>query len=89
MEKSKFTRLLAFVLALCMTICGATALFANDTASSGSSGSDTFAEALEQLNDITWSTYYARYSGMKKYTGEPIVIKASGYTYRQSNEARR
>lgn len=82
MEKSKFTRLLAFafVLALCMTICGATALFANDTASSGSSGSDTFAEALEQLNDITWSTYYARYSGMKKYTGEPIVIKASGYT---------
>ena len=57
MEKSKFTRLLAFVLALCMTICGATALFANDTASSGSSGSDTFAEALEQLNDITWSTY--------------------------------
>ena len=81
MEKSKFTRLLAFVLAMCMTICGATVLFAADTSvTSGSPDSDSFAEALEQLNDITWSTYSARYSGMKEYTGAPIVIKATDYT---------
>ena len=64
MEKSKFTRLLAFALALCMTICGATTLFATDISvvPISDAESDSFAEALEQLNDITWSTYYARYS---------------------------
>lgn len=82
MEKSKFTRLLAFVLAFCMTICGATALFATDISvvSASDENSNSFAEALEQLGDDTWKNYSARYADAHRYSGDPIVVKATNYT---------
>lgn len=93
MERTKLTRVLALVLTFSMLFGATMSVFAAEdlfttTATTVSTGltetseaapSDSFAEALEQLNDITWPEYAALYADVKPYGGEPIVIPAAGY----------
>ncbi len=81
MKLFKFKKVLAFVLAFAMVAGYATSISAAPATTSSPSSSSNFDEALEQLNDASWSEYYKLIAGTKKYAGADIVIKASeGYT---------
>ncbi|MBQ8403165.1 MAG: extracellular solute-binding protein [Clostridia bacterium] len=83
MKLFKFKKVLAFVLAFAMVAGYAVSVSAASasTNTGSSSSSSNFDEALEQLNDASWSEYYKLIAGTKKYAGADIVIKASeGYT---------
>ena len=79
MERSKFTRFLAILLAVLMLSASVMTL----SAASGTTGTfstDTIAEALEQLNDLTWPAYLAAHQDAVSYDGEDIVIPARNYS---------
>ena len=48
--------------------------------STAGSATDVVNSDLEILNDSKWAEYSAKYAGVKRYTGEPVVIKAADYS---------
>lgn len=84
MEILKLKKALAGTLAFAMfagcTISASAATASSSGSSSSSSTSSIIDATLEQLSDLSWSSYYAKYADMNKYDGEDIVINASGYT---------
>ncbi|MBE6654970.1 MAG: extracellular solute-binding protein [Ruminococcaceae bacterium] len=82
MKFLKLKKVLAGTLAFAMLAGCAFGASAATVSSSGSSSSSTSVtdETLDQLNDLTWSEYYAEYAGMPKYAGKDVVINAADYT---------
>ena len=80
MKLFKFKKVLAFVLAFAMVAGYAVSVSAASVSTGSSSSSSTFDEALDQLNDASWSEYYRLVNVITRYNGDDIVIKASDYT---------
>ena len=82
MKFLKLKKVLAGTLAFAMLAGCAFGASAATVSSSGSSSSSTSTtdETLAQLNDLTWSEYYADHADKPKYAGEDIVVKATDYT---------
>lgn len=85
MKLFKLKKVLAGFLAFVM-VAGYTSSVSAATSTStlsSSSSSSNFDEALEQLNDATWSEYYWLVEGEKKYSGAPIAINTTAgvFTY--------
>lgn len=80
MKLFKFKKVLAFVLAFAMVAGYAVSVSAASVSTGSSSSSSTFDEALDQLNDASWSEYYSLVNVITRYNGDDIVIKASDYT---------
>jgi hypothetical protein len=79
MKLLKLKKVLAGFLAFVMVAGYTTVVSAATSTSTKSSpsSSSTFDEALEQLNDATWSEYYWLVEGEHRYDGAPIAIDMS------------
>ncbi len=81
MKLFNLKKVLAFVLAFAMVAGYAVSVSAAPAQSGSSSSSSNFDEALEQLNDASWSEYRALILGKIDYTVDSVTIEASkGYT---------
>ena len=79
MKRTRFTRVLAFCLAVLM-LCGAFGMSAS--AASGVPGEDTSADALAALlNASSYSAYSQKYANVGRGTGEVLIDAKDVYTY--------
>ena len=83
MKLFKLKKVLAGFLAFVM-VAGYTSSVSAATSTStlsSSSSSSNFDEALEQLNDATWSEYYWLVEGEHRYDGAPVAVDTTKYTF--------
>ncbi len=85
MKKTKFHRLLAFVLAVTFLIGGALTVSAADVGMKGSTTTKTLAEIKEQLNAITYEEYLAKYSDIGRATDSILIVGAEGWTFEKGS----
>ena len=76
MKKTKFHRLLAFVLAFSFLIGGALTVNAATEGMNGSTTNKTLAEIKEQLNAISYEAYMAGYTDVERATGSVVILGA-------------
>lgn len=85
MKKTKFHRLLAFVLAAAFLLGGALTVNAADVGMKGSTTTKTLAEIKEQLNAITYEEYLAKYSDIGRATDSILIVGAEGWTFEKGS----
>ena len=78
MKKTKFHRLLAFVLAFAFLIGGALTVSAATPGMQGSTTNKTLAEIKEQLNAIPYDTYMASHVDVPRATS-PVLINGADF----------
>ena len=85
MKKTKFHRLLAFVLAVAFLMGGALTISAADVGMKGSTTTKTLAEIKEQLNAISYEEYLAKYSDIGRATDSILIVGAEGWTFEKGS----
>jgi len=83
MKKTKFQRLLAFVLAFTFLIGGALTVSAATPGMNGSTTNKTLADIKEQLNAITYENYKIKYLEVPRAENAILIAGAEGWSFEQ------
>lgn len=85
MKKTKFHRLLAFVLAFAFLMGGMLTVSAANEGMQGSTTTKTLAEIKEQLNAISYGEYLAKYAHVERATDSILIAGTENWSFEKGS----